>query len=349
MGRISVEGLGILLFVGCLVMAQACPAQTVERLDTEKISMWTNWKTPTLGGRQYWTDVVHRSGWRIQRHADTGHHRLLDPGNIRQAWGSLEQCGFQLKREIEAGHVPPNQSRVVILLHGLMRSSESMRPMAAFLEQRGGYQAILVEYASSRAEIASHARDLEHLIRHLGPEVEEINFVAHSMGNIVVRRYLGDRLQSGRSGADRRIHRMVMIGPPNQGSQMAGILKNNWLFNWIAGVAGAELGARWGELQPTLATPSFEFGIVAGAQPAGSRIKNFALEGPDDFTVRLDETRLPGASDTFVRPLLHSNMMRQPEVMQATLNFLQHGWFENADSRQPIPPMSESQSSSETK
>lgn len=349
MERISIVVVWALSFTGLLAVAPNCSAQILDSAESENIAMWTNWKTPTLGGRQFWTDVVHRSGWRIQRHADTGHHRLLDPGNVREAWGTLRQCEAQLQTEIDAGRVPPNRPRVVILLHGLMRSSESMRPLAQFLEQRGGYQAINVEYASSRAEIAAHARDLDYLIRHLGQEVREINFVAHSMGNIVVRRYLFDRRGPGGSVADRHINRMVMIGPPNQGSQMARMLKNNWLFRWIAGTAGAELGAGWDDLQPTLATPHFEFGIVAGAQTEGSRIKNFALQGPDDFTVSLEETRLPGAADSFVRPLLHSNMMRQPEVLQATLTFLQHGWFVDAGCRKPISSVSNAAADTEPK
>ena len=349
MERISVAVSLALSITGLLALAPAGAAQTFGSIESEKISMWSNWKTPTLGGRQFWTDVVHRSGWRIQRHADTGHHRLLDPGNLRHAWGALQQCETQLQTEVDAGRVSPNRPRVVILLHGLMRSSASMRPLGTFLEQQGGYQPIHVEYASSRAEIAVHARDLDFLIRHLGPEVQEINFVAHSMGNIVVRRYLYDRRSRDGSGADRRICRMVMIGPPNQGSRMARLLKNNWLFQWMAGKAGAELGARWDDLQPTLATPVFEFGIIAGAQSQRSRIKNFALQGPDDFTVSLEETRLPGAVDTFVRPLLHSNMMRQPEVLQATLTFLPHGWFVDADSREPIASVADAAADPETR
>jgi hypothetical protein len=60
------------------------------------------------------------------------------------------------------------------------------------------------------------------------------------------------------------------------------------------------------------------------------------LNGPDDFTVSVDETKLAGAADFLIEPLMHATMMRQPVTMTATLNFLQHGWFKSADTRQPI-------------
>ena len=60
------------------------------------------------------------------------------------------------------------------------------------------------------------------------------------------------------------------------------------------------------------------------------------LKGPDDFTVSLNEAKLNGAHDMLIRPLFHSTMVMQPEVQQATLRFLQHGYFLSADQRQPI-------------
>ena len=155
------------------------------------------------------------------------------------------------------------------------------------------------------------------------------------MGNIVIRRYLFDQQQKPVHERETRFGRMVMIGPPNQGSKMARWLKNNLVFKALTGVSGAELGANWEQLEPHLATPPFDFGIIAGAQPEGARIKNFMLDGPDDFTVALEETRLPGAADTLTRPLRHATMMKQPEVLRATLNFLQRGRFASLESSGP--------------
>ena len=296
-----------------------------------------NWQTKTMGGRQFWTDVVHISGWRIQRHAMTGHHRLIDHENVRQGWGTLPQCQARLKGILEQGAVAPNAEKVVIVLHGLMRSSNSMEPISRYIRENSDYQIINMEYASSRSEVASHARDLAFLIDHLGKDVKEISFVAHSMGNIVVRHYLKD-LNGNGAQVDQRFHRMVMIGPPNQGSQMARFLRNNLLFKSLAGVPGIELGEQWEDLESRLATPHFDFGIIAGAQTESQKFNNFILSGPDDFTVSLEETRLVGARDWLVRPLIHTTMMKNEIALESTVRFLKSGYFLSAAEANPILP-----------
>ena len=300
-----------------------------------------NLKLKTRGGRQFWTDIVYLSDWRVQRNAVTGHHRLIDPKDVRQGWGTLEQCKLQLDGLVASGDIRPNAGKLVIILHGLMRSSHSMAPLADYLEENSDYQAINIEYASSRGVIARHANDLARLIRHLGPDVTEINFVAHSMGNIVIRHYLSD-LMLQKEGMDPRFHRMVMLGPPNHGSQFAHFLRNNPLFNAAAGVAGKQLGEKWEDLEPHLATPPFEFGIISGAQDETQKLNNFVLTGPDDFTVSLEETRLMGAKDWLVRPLLHSTMMKNKITLESTLRFIEEGYFISAKEMNPIEAQPES-------
>ncbi|MEM7452822.1 MAG: alpha/beta fold hydrolase [Planctomycetota bacterium] len=297
--------------------------------------MW-NLAMPTRGGQQFWTDVRNSGGWRVQRNSVTGHHRLIDAGNVRRAWGSREHCEHQLNQAVENGQVTRYSGKVVVLLHGLLRSRRSLSDLDAFLSENG-YQVVPFEYASTRDPISVHAASLRQLIDELGPDVTEINFVGHSMGNIVLRHYLQDTTDSvtGRQG-DPRIGRIVMLGPPNQGSGMAKILQNSFLYAVITGAPGAELGETFDSLAESLAIPNTEFGIVAGAQPDGRR-GNPLIGGPDDLTVSLEEARLAGADDLYVRPLLHSTMMYQPEVMDATLSFLNNGYFVSEQERIRIP------------
>ncbi len=300
-----------------------------------------NLKWKTLGGKQFWTDTLHNGGWRIQENAVSGHFRLIDDAQRRHAWGTRETCRQKLQALKEAGKVKTTTGSVVIVLHGLIRTTDSMRRLGQYLQENGDMTAVDFEYASTRRPVAYHAQALAEVIDSLGPQVTDINFVAHSLGNIVVRRYLADQARDG-GKIDPRIRRMVMIGPPNQGSKMARVLKRNILFNIIAGSCGQELGGGWDQLKPTLAVPDFEFGIIAGGQSNPGRWSNFILNGPDDFTVSVEETRLAGAADFLVEPLLHATMMRQPVTMTATLNFLQHGWFKSAEARQPIAQHHES-------
>ncbi len=295
-----------------------------------------NWNLKTLGGMQFWTDVRIVGDWKIQRHSQTGHYRLLNPDSVRFAWGNLDHCNQELDQRIKAGVVIPYRGKVVILLHGLMRTNNAMTPVADFLAATGEYTPINFQYASSRETVAIHADDLRQVIEGLGDEVTEINFVGHSLGNIVVRHYLGDLKRAGVK-MDSRIHRMVMYGPPNQGSGMARVLKNSFLFKTLAGASGAQLSLDWDRLESQLATPEFPFGIVAGGQETDTDFSNFILKGRDDFTVAVDETKLGGAADLLVRPLVHSTMMNQPEIHEATLRFLNRGYFLSEQERRPIP------------
>ena len=326
---------GLLLLSLLLCDSDMLMAQSGESKQKSEEPMPLNLKLKTMGGRQFWTDVIHISDWRIQRNAMTGHHRLIDPDDIRHGWGTLQQCKQILDDRVHKGSLAPNSGKVVLVLHGLMRSSQSMEPMVQHLREEGGYQLINMQYASSRNVVARHASDLAGLISNLGPDVTEINFVAHSMGNIVIRHYLKD-LEVRGDVVDGRFHRMVMIGPPNQGSKMAHVLRNSILFKSLAGLPGSQLGEKWSELQPHLATPAFEFGIIAGGQTDSQKLNNFVLNGPDDFTVALEETRLAGAQDWLVRPLVHTTMMKNELTLQATLRFLQHGFFVSSDDMNPI-------------
>ncbi len=294
-----------------------------------------NWKVATLGGTQFWTDVRVVGGWRVQRNTYFGHFRLLDAQNVRQAWGEEAACHAILNRQLENGAIQPYRGKVVVLLHGLLRTWQSMGPMADHLRDRG-FEVVLFRYASSRETVADHAQDLHKVIEGFGPAVTEINFAGHSLGNIVVRHYSGDRLRST-GQLDPRIKRMVMLGPPNQGSRMARLLKNSVAFKLVAGASGAQLASDWSELEKQLATPPFEFGIIAGGHGGDStEFSNFLLPGRDDFTVSEQETMLAGARDFMVEPLVHSTMMHQPNVLKATTTFFDKGHFVSEEKRKPI-------------
>lgn len=306
-----------------------------------------NLRAKTLGGKQYWTDIRHSVGWRIQENAVTGHFRLLDPSNVRQAWGSVAHCEQKLNGLVQSGQAQSHRGKVVIALHGMIRTRDSMNTMARFLTEKGKYQVVNFQYASTKKEVAEHGRALGRVISSLGPDVTEINFVAHSLGNLVIRSYLQQHQTAVLPGAgggpavfrqgDPRIGRIVMVGAPNQGSKMARMLKGSLLFQGIAGKTGMQLANGWEQLEPQLATPDVPFGIIAGGKTERGGINNWTLTGPNDFTVSAEETKLPGAADFLLRPLFHSTMMNQPETLNATLRFFQHGYFVSEQDRKPIP------------
>jgi hypothetical protein len=178
-----------------------------------------NIPSPTLGGLQTWTDELVFRDWRIQRQSITGHYRLLDDRNHRRAWGTFDQCRARLDELKQQLELPPVRGTVVLVLHGLIRSRNSMTPMVEALRdasktgqapgihapepvpfsERNVWTVMNVSYASTRDGIDGHAESLGRVVDNLDPEVTEIHFVAHSLGNLVLRRYLFD-CDTGRDG-----------------------------------------------------------------------------------------------------------------------------------------------------
>jgi pimeloyl-ACP methyl ester carboxylesterase len=167
-------------------------------------------------------------------------------------------------------------------------------------------------------------------------EAEEIHFVGHSLGNLVIRRYLTDRDKARPEARGPQLGRIVMLAPPNQGAQIAEQLHDNKLFQLIFGVSGNQLSGQWGKVEQRLAIPTCPFGIIAGGR-GDEGVNNPMLSGDDDFIVTVEETRLAGAADFLVVPALHTFIMDDPAVRESTLRFLQHGYFVSPKARQPIP------------
>jgi hypothetical protein len=300
---------------------------------------------PTLGGKQFWADELHFRHWRIQRNVYTEHCRLLDGQNWRYASGTYDECLAALERIKRERHLPPMKGKAVVVLHGLGRSRASMESLCRFLHDEGGYTVFNVEYPSTRSDMADHARSLRHIINNLHG-IEEINFVGHSMGNIVIRHYLGDldrqdptKVSPNAAAADRRAKRrfgrFVMLAPPNQGALLAETFADNLLFKEIAGDAGQQLGRDWSDLEKHLATPGFPFGIISGGKGNGKGY-NPILVGDNDGVISVETAKLPGASDFARLQLLHSFIMDNATVQQYTLSFLQHGYFISAAERHPL-------------
>ncbi len=305
-----------------------------EQEESEKQTGNWNLALKTMGGKQLWTDHFLFRDYRIQHHAVTDHYRLLDPADIRRAWGTFEECKNKFDQIRQEQQLKPVTGHVIILLHGLTRSRSSMASMAKHLSKNADVTITNFGYASTRASVADHARALDNTIRQL-PDVEKISFVCHSMGNLVVRYYLGKHVKNQKSSKP-RFHRMVMLGPPNNGSGFATYLQNNLIFKTVCGTSGQELSTDWKELNDKLATPSFEFGIIAGGQEDGAWLNNRILDGKDDFIVSVEETKLPGAADFLVKPLIHGTMMNNTDVQKATFSFLQHGYFVSEKEMKPI-------------
>ena len=294
-----------------------------------------NPSSKTMGGTQFWSDELVFRGWRIQQNVLTGHYRLLDDKDYRHESGSFQKCQQKLEELKAERKLEPMAGPAVVTLHGLIRSRDMMDGIGKYLEQEGDYLWLNVSYASTRRTLDDHAASLARVIANLHG-VSEIDFVCHSLGNLVVRRYVGEAAaQQPKWKVDPRIRRMVMLGPPNNGARFAEQFKDNKLFDLVMGPSGKQLAGQWREVEKHLAVPPFEFGIIAGSVKS-AKIENPLLEGENDLVVRVDETRLPGACDFLVVPCAHGDLMDDPHVRRCVRRFLEDGCFEAADKRMPI-------------
>lgn len=204
----------------------------------------------------------------------------------------------------------------VVLLHGLARGPASMAPLARTL-RAAGYPVCNVAYPSRRDAIAALARD------HVAPAIRAcfpgyagpLHFVTHSLGGLVVR----ELAATGQA----RAARVVMLGPPNHGSEVVDVLGDQWWFRQGAGPAGQELRPRAESAAPSL---PFELGVIAGNRSLNPLLSRW-LPGPDDGKVTVASARLAGMRDFLVLPVSHPLLMRNREVQRQTLHFLAQGRF----------------------
>ncbi|MEI8018282.1 MAG: alpha/beta fold hydrolase [Schlesneria sp.] len=280
----------------------------------------------TVGGRQFWGDVHHFQGWRIQQNVFSKDYRLIDPDDLCHTLGSFDDCHARLKRISAEKKLAPMKGPAVILIHGLLQSSRCMVKFGANIE-KAGYSAVEFDYPSTQVSIPEAARYLNQLIQSLDG-IDEINFVTHSMGGLVVRAYTMEY-------DDPRIKRMVMLGTPNQGAELADLTQQYWILRTAAGPGGRQLGTRTDGLIPKLPIPKFEFAVIAGSRgtPTGW---NPLIPGDDDGTVTVASTKLPGAADFTTVYALHSRLLWSDEAHQHTINFLKNGRLRAEGDPQPI-------------
>ena len=208
---------------------------------------------------------------------------------------------------------------LLVLVHGLKRTRASMWP-AARMARRRGYAVLNWGYPSSRAGIEDHADALRRTLDALAPLGEgRIHFLTHSMGGIIVRALAA-------RGAPARLGRVVMLGPPNAGNEIAQRLRATRAFRRVMGPSGMELGTGDESLPRRLPEAAFELGVVAGTRRRPALFGRW-IGAPNDGLVSVRATRLVGMRDHVVVRGGHALLPCNPRALRQAFAFLATGRF----------------------
>ena len=207
----------------------------------------------------------------------------------------------------------------VILLHGLGDVKLSMLKLEIALKEEG-YTTKNIGYSSNGETIESLAeKELSEIVeRYKKIGFDKIHFVTHSMGGLIVRCYLQDHeLPEG--------SRIVMLSPPNKGSEVADHFKESKFYNLIVGDVGQEL-ATDSNILSELKQIIPEIGIIAGDKSTNSYFSKI-IPGEDDGRVAVDNTKLIEMKDFMIVHSTHLTIKYNDEVIRQTVFFLQNGKF----------------------
>ena len=214
----------------------------------------------------------------------------------------------------------------VVLIHGLALNATSMKKIATGLK-KAGYRTCRVNYPSRDYPVDELAARLLPKIRRCFPDAVAdsvpLHFVTHSMGGILVRRL--ERLTDAP-----RIGRVVMIAPPNQGSEVVDKLEGTVMLELWGGPAGHELGTDSASAPNRMGPPAFEFGVIAATRSVEPWL-SVLIPGRDDGKVAVEHTKLEGMRDFVEIPSTHTLVLWNDEAVKQVVRFLNEGRFRHGE------------------
>lgn len=219
--------------------------------------------------------------------------------------------------------LPAGAADTVVILHGIAKTSRSMAPLEKALKQ-AGYRTVSITYPSTKRDLDGIAAWLrtERLTPAFWEKADKVHIVTHSMGGLVARRYL-DRYRNDIPRG--KLGRIVMLAPPNGGSEVADLIHNLPPYKWYYGPAGQELttaaqAANHSDIY-------YDLGIIAGTKEWPYFVTAFVIPGPGDGRVAVKNAKLDGMKDFITVDGTHTFIMDKPVVHKQVINFLKYGKF----------------------
>ena len=208
----------------------------------------------------------------------------------------------------------------VVLVHGALRGRPGLLPTAAYLRRRG-FDPRVFGYRTRRDGIDGAARRLGRAVARWFPgERGAVGFLTHSMGGLVVRQYLSQTPAPGTRG------RVVLLAPPNKGSELVDTLKDVPGFEWLSGPAGIALSADIDSIPNTISDADAEYGVIAGDLSLNPLYSSL-IPGDDDGKVSVESTKFAAMTDHIVVNASHTFIMNSSDVAGQVIAFLRTGRF----------------------
>lgn len=208
----------------------------------------------------------------------------------------------------------------IVILHGIFRTKRSMASMARFLEHNG-YAVLNLAYPSTKHPLEELADIIHpHIDAFTQSISEKLHFVGYSMGGLLIRAYLCKY-------KPRHLGRVVMLGTPNRGSEVADFMKDKKLYRWLYGAAGQQLVTNQNDFVYSLGQVDYELGVIAGNRSIDP-VSSYIIGKPNDGKVSIDSTKIQGMCDHIVVPATHTFFPSNKAAQRQTLTFLQKGCFQ---------------------
>jgi pimeloyl-ACP methyl ester carboxylesterase len=207
----------------------------------------------------------------------------------------------------------------VIVLHGIFRTYRSMRALAGFIE-KSGFRVLNLGYPSTKHPIEKLSDIIHNDIGQFASQINgKLHFVGYSMGGLLIRAYL-------KKYRPEKLGRVVMIGTPNKGSEVADFLQNIKLYRWLYGPAGKQLITKQNDFLHHFGKVDYELGIIAGNKPVDF-ISSRIIGRPNDGKVSIESTKLDGAKEHILLPCSHTFFPSNKQMWKQVVSFLNTGQF----------------------
>jgi pimeloyl-ACP methyl ester carboxylesterase len=208
---------------------------------------------------------------------------------------------------------PPADS--VVLIHGLWMTGAESGLLRSRLRDDYGFDTRQYSYHTVQIGLDENVNQLHAFLAEVPGDT--VHLVGHSLGGLLALHTL-TRFPDNRQG------RVVCLGSPLKGSSAARAMAGLPFGEEILGATIRDAVLSGGMTEYRGAR---EVGVIAGTLGVGLGVIIENLPSPNDGTVAVEETKLPGIRDHLEISVSHTGLLVSPTVASQTAFFLRHGEF----------------------